>query len=180
MTTFDLPEIRGFTANLVARLNQCDNGERMQCATLDAALRHYAALCCEYRDGVRQWGQAIFAGRAAFDPDVERVLRDEGGRLYARAVELLGRGRKAEGACYALDGDAVLRAELWELRRLLDGWVTPKLSVGPAARRGLALTPEAAAEAKRRVEALPPLPADWQPADPRQQRLKRLQGPGTP
>ena len=30
MTTFDLAEVRGFAADLDARLNRCDNGEGME------------------------------------------------------------------------------------------------------------------------------------------------------
>jgi hypothetical protein len=176
MTTFDLAEVRGFAADLDARMNRCDNGEGMECANLDDTLRHYATLCCEFREGVRQWGRAVFAGRVAFDPEVERVWLDEGCRLYSRAVETLAYGQKAEaeGPCYLLDGQAVLQAALWDLYQLLEGWVTPKLAVGPSARQGLALTPAAAEEARRRIDSLPPLPADWQPADPRQQRQFKM------
>jgi hypothetical protein len=50
MTTFDLVEVRGFAANLDERIQQCDNGEGMECSNLDDTLRHYAALCCEFRE----------------------------------------------------------------------------------------------------------------------------------
>jgi hypothetical protein len=175
MTTFDLAEVRTFAASLDARMERCDNGEGMECATLDATLRHYAALCCEFREGVRQWGRAVFAGRVAFDPEVERVLRSEGWRLCDRAVELLVSGDRAEVPCYVLDGQVILRSALWDLYHLLNGWVTPKLSVGPAARQAatLASDPAAIAEARARIASLPPLPADWQPDDPRQQRRYR-------
>jgi hypothetical protein len=89
MTTFDLVEVRTFATDLNARMTRCDNGEGIECATLDDTLRHYATLCCEFREGVRQWGRAVFAGRVAFDPEVERVWIDEGVRLYSRAVGLL-------------------------------------------------------------------------------------------
>jgi hypothetical protein len=170
MTTFDLAEVRGFVTALDSQMERCDNGEGMACANLDDALRHYAALCCELREGVRQWGREVFAGRVAFDPEVERVWRTESTRLYDRAVEMLAYGRKAEIACYHLDGRAALRSALWDLHQLLDGWVTPKLAVGPSARRGRPLGPAAAEDARRRMDALPPLPADWRPADPRQGR----------
>jgi hypothetical protein len=174
MTTFDLAEVRGFAADLDARMNRCDNGEGMECANLDDALRHYATLCYEFREGVRQWGRAVFAGRAAFDPEVERVWLDEGYRLYTRAVGMLVCGQEAEVPCYMLDGQVVLQSALWDLYHLLQNWVTPKLAVGPSARQGLALSPAADEEARRRIESLSPLPSDWQPLDPRQRRQFRL------
>ena len=70
MTTFDLADVRRFTADLDARMDQCDNGEGMECANLDGTLRQYAVLCCEFCEQVRLWGRAIFYGLAAFDPEV--------------------------------------------------------------------------------------------------------------
>lgn len=175
MTTFDLVEVRNFAADLDARMVRCDNGEGMECASLDDALRHYATLCCHFREGVRQWGRAVFAGRVAFDPEVESVWLNEGKQLYARAVEMLAYGQNAEVPCYILDGQAVLRSALWDLAQLLGGWVTPKLAVGPSARHRVAHPPAALEEARERIAALPPLPADWQPSDPRQQnQFRRL------
>src|SRR5436189_5417802 len=88
MTTFDLAEVRGFAADLEARMDRCDNGEGTECANLDGTLRHYAVLCCEFCEQCREWGRAIFAGQSAFDPEVERLWIDEGVRLYGRAQEL--------------------------------------------------------------------------------------------
>jgi len=176
MTTFDLAEVRGFAADLDTRMNRCDNGEGMECSNLDDTLRHYATLCCEFRESVREWGRSVFAGRVAFDPAVERVWLDQGFRLYSRAVEMLSYGQKAEGPCYVLDGQAVLQSALWSLSQLLGGWVTPKLAVGPSARQRLALAPTAAEEVRRRINSLLPLPTDWQPSDPGQlRRFKRAQ-----
>lgn len=171
VTTFDLAEVRHFTADLEASLSHCDNGEGLECATLDGALRHYARLCCEFREEVRRWGRAVFAGRIALDPEVERTWRDEGYRLYTRAYELFDYATKTERVCYMLDGRAVLGAALWDLLRLLSGWVTPQLAVGPAARQGAALSAAIVEEGKRRLDAMPPLPADWKPSDPRRQAL---------
>lgn len=174
LAAFDLAAVRSFAADVKARLDQCDNGEGMECATLDAALLHYASICCRFRDGVRQWARAVFAGNAAFDPEVERVWKEDGFRLCGRAVEMLAyvHRTEVEGPCYVLDGQAVLQSSLWDLYNLLDRWVSPKLAVGPLARQGLALA-AGAAEARRRIEALPPLPADWQPSDPHQQKQYR-------
>lgn len=173
--TFELADVRDFAADLNARMDRCDNGEGMECSSLDATLRHYAALCCEYLDKVRQWGREVFAGRVAFDTEVERVWRDEGNQLYGRATEILLYGQTAEVECFTLDGQDALQSALWELYHLLDGWVTPKLAIGPSARQGLALDPEAAEEALRRLESLPPLPNGWQPDDARQRwRYRKL------
>ncbi len=86
MTTFDLAEVRDFTADIDARMDRCDNGEEMECTTEDIALRRYAEFCCELRDGLRRWGQAVFSGRVAFDSEVERDLLDAARRLYSRAL----------------------------------------------------------------------------------------------
>lgn len=175
MTTFELPEVRRFAAELNARLNRCDNGEGMECSNLDDALKHYAGRCCEFREGVRQWAQAVFAGRIKFDPEVEGVWLDEGYRLYSRASDMLAYGQKMEVPCYELDGHAVLRSALLNLYQLLSEWVPPQPAVGPSARRGMPLDSAAAEEVRRRIEALPPLPKDWKPADSHQRsRFKWL------
>ncbi|MCI0680873.1 MAG: hypothetical protein L0Y71_02115 [Gemmataceae bacterium] len=176
MTTFDLAEVRGFAAELGARMDRCDNGEGLECAQIDGTLRHYAVLCCQFCEQVRLWGRAIFSGQAAFDPKVEQVWLDEGMRLLQRASELWAYGQEREGDCFVLEAGASLGAALWRLERLLTGWVTPKLAVGPLARQGAALTPTGAEEVRKRIEALPPLSADWQPIDPRQRaRFRKLQ-----
>jgi hypothetical protein len=173
MTTFDLAEVRDFTADIDARMDRCDNGEEMECTTEDIALRRYAEFCCELRDGLRRWGQAVFSGRVAFDPEVERDLLDAARRLYSRALDAYTRGRQSEAPCYTLENLDTLAAALWDLDRLLKGWVTPQLAVGPAAKRWQ-YPDQAATEAERqRVASLPPLPDDWEPDDPRQRALYR-------
>jgi hypothetical protein len=174
MTTFNLDEVRGFAAGLNDRLARCDNGEGMECATLDARLQHYARLCCEFRECVRQWGRAVFSGRVAFDPEVEFAWMDGGWKLYLRALDMWRHSQRAEVPCYELEGRILLQAALWDLYRLLKPWVTPKRSVGPAARQADALDPRRAEEVRRQLESLPPLPADWKPDDPHQQALYRM------
>jgi hypothetical protein len=173
MTTFDLAEVCDFVAGLSEEMDRCDNGEGMECSTVDAALRHYADLCCRFRDEVRQWGRAVFAGQVAHDPEVERAWRAEGYQLYNRAIGMWQHGQKSEGPCYVLEGHIVLQAALWDLYRLLNPWVTPKLAVGPSARRGFTLNSASTDEVHRLVALLPPLPAKWQPDDPLQQALYR-------
>jgi hypothetical protein len=173
MTTFDLAEVRGFAADLDARMDRCDTGEGTECATLDAALRHYAELCREFRENVREWGREVFSGRVEFNPEVERAWQAEGWRLHGRAMDSWRRSQKANGPSSNLDGRALLQSALWDLERLLKGWVTPKLAVGPAARQSQTLDPAAIEEVRRRVASLPPLPEDWEPDDPRQRAVYR-------
>jgi len=168
MTTFDLAEVRGFAEELDAKMDRCDNNEGMECATLDAALLRYAELCCSFCDAVRQWARAVFAGRVPYDREVERAWQTEGLRLYRRASQMWGHGRKSEGQCYILEGRICLQAALWEMYRLLTGWVSPKLAVGPSARQASALNSLDAEEVRQRVASLAPLPANWQPDYPSQ------------
>ena len=176
MTTFDLADVRRFTADLDARMDQCDNGEGMECANLDGTLRQYAVLCCEFCERVRQWGRAIFYGQASFDPEVEKLWLDEGIELYRRASDLWAYGQEMQGECFVLQNGAALGSALWRLERLLSAWVTPKPAIAPLARHGVALTPATKEEVQKRVDALPPLPANWQPTDPRRRTLfKKLQ-----
>ena len=175
MTSFDLAEVRKFTANLTLRMKQCENGEGIECATLEDSLRHHARLCCELRDRIRDWGRSVFTGKVAFDPEVQRVWLDEGFELYYRAKESLIYGEIAEVPCYVLEGKSILQSALWELGLLLENWVSPSLSVSPSARQGLAVNPEVLQEARTRVSNLPLLPPDWRPSDARQQgQLRRL------
>jgi hypothetical protein len=173
--TFNLAEVRGFAADLYDRMERCDNGEGMVCATLDATLKTYATICCTFSERLRRWGREVFAGRVAFDPAVEEEWLQQGTQLYSRALEMLAQGQKVEGPCYTLDGQGVLYGALSDLYRLLRGWVTPKRAVGPGARQGLKLEPTAEKEARQRIANLPPLPANWQPDNARQQmRLRHL------
>ena len=174
MTTFELEEVRGFAAELNAQMDRCDNGEGMECATLESALRHYAGLCCRFRDRVREWGRAVFYGHAAFDPQVETAWLDEGLQLYMRAFELWKHGQRHAIACYMLEGQIVLQAALWDLHRLIKQWVSPKRAVGLSARLVVDLDPAQAERVRRQIESLPPLPADWRPDDPQQQRVYRM------
>jgi len=165
MQEYGVNEVRQFAAEMKNRMDSCDNGEGLECATLDGTLKNYATLCCEFRDKVREWGKEVFAGHVAFDPEVERILYCEGWEIFARARQLAQEARDAELPCYELDAQVVLESVLWHLHLLLDNWVTPRLAVGPGARQGLSFDEEKRAETSRRVEALKPLPRDWRPSD---------------
>lgn len=171
MTTFDLAEVGKFVADLEARMEECDNGEGMECATLEAILRHYANLCCEYRDNVRRWGRGVFSGKVAFDPQVEQIWKMEGRKLFDRALQISVYGQKAQVPCYILDEQSALQSAVWGLHRLLFPWIAPKLAVSPSARQGLGADPEAIQDAREIVASLPALPADWRPDHQIQRRL---------
>ncbi len=94
MTTFDLAEVQGFAADLNTGMDRCGNGEGMGHFTLDEILESYAQICRDFCDQIRRWADAVFTGRSKFDPEVERILREEGSRLYNRALEILEVGRQ--------------------------------------------------------------------------------------
>jgi len=107
---------------------------------------------------------------------VENLWLDEGMELYRRASDLWEYGQELEGKCFVVQNGAALGSALWRLELLLSAWVTPKLAIAPLARHGVARTPAAMEEVQKRVDALPPLPGNWQPTDPRQRTLfKKLQ-----
>ena len=168
LATYDLDSVRRFTADLRLRTERCANGEGMVCDTVEAELVHQAGLACEFAEGVRGWAGAVFAGWVPFDPATEAELRAEGGRLLARAAELLAGGRQLEARCQMPDAVSGLGRAAWELEDMLATWVSPRPAVGRGPR--LALTAADAAAARPALDALPPLPADWLPADPRQAR----------
>ncbi len=175
MTTFDLAEVRSFTDGLNARRERCDHAEGTECANLDDTLKNYARLCHDFCAAAREWGRAVFYGKAAFDPQVESLWLTFGRDLQQRASNLWAYGEEMEGVCFILENGALLGATLWQLERLLTNWVTPQRAVAPVARHGL--PSESADAARRHLDALPKLPADWQPVDPRQaQLLQKLKG----
>ena len=141
MTTFDLAEVSSFTADIDARMDR----------TLDDTLGHYAELCHEFRDGLRRWGRAVFSGRLEFNPDVERVWLKDGRRLCSRAKDVYASGLRSAGLREPLEKLAVLETALGDLDRLLTGWVTPRLAVGPSARRRILLDQAATEEELQRV-----------------------------
>jgi hypothetical protein len=173
MTNFDLAEVRQFAAEIDARLQRCENGEGFECTNLDGTLRQYAILCRDFTRQVRDWGRAVFYGQAAFDPEVEQVWLAHGFELLRRASELWEYGQERDGECFVLESGAALGAALWQLERLLKGWTSPQLAISPVARQGVTLSASEMEEAQQRLSALPSLPENWQPADPRRQHLIR-------
>jgi len=173
MPNFDLVEVENFVADLEARITRCENGEGMECTTIDELIRHHGMVCFEFIDRVRAWANGIFSGQIAFDEEVERLWKTEGARLLSRAKEMYDRGKRAEEECYILDGRSCIMWAGCELAVLLEGWISPKLAIGPAARHNPVLPTSAALEAESKIASLPPLPADWVPADPKQEAWYR-------
>jgi hypothetical protein len=169
--TFDLAEVRRFTEELDVRLNRCDNGEGTECTNLDGTLQEYAILCRDFTEQVREWRRAIFYGRAAFDPEVEYLWLSQGFELHRRASELWDKGQDRQYDCFVLENGAPLGAAIWQLERVLRHWTPPERALSPAARHGISIPADQLSEAQKRLAALPSLPATWQPADPRLQKL---------
>lgn len=174
METFSLSEVNEFVSRLNDDLDRCDNGEGMECETIDAALKHYAASCCNFVQQVQQWGKDVFSGKIEFDPQVEREWKTRGDQLYHRAIEMqtVGQNAESEIPCHILDGQGELAAALWNMYRILyENWVTPRPSVGPAPRLGASITVDE--EARKQIESLAPLPPGWKPNHIRQALILR-------
>jgi hypothetical protein len=166
MTTFDLVDAHNFAAHLDAGMDRCDD-EGMERLKLDVALQHYTDLCCEFTKNVREWGREVFSGRVAFDPEVERLFKERGQRLYSRALKMWNYSLQlAARLSPPFNSHVTLNEALLDLGRLLNGWVTPNLAVGPSAKRWRYPEQAATEEERRRVASLPPLPADGRPDNP--------------
>lgn len=163
---------RRFTADLLDRVRRNGHPEGTEAADLDARVGWHTRRCRELRDDINRWAGEIFAGRAEFDQTDEDVLKAEAHRRLRAASEAAAAGRAGAAA-----GLADLHAQVADFDFLLRNWVSPQLAVRPAAR---VVIPEAAdRQIRERIAALPPLPADWQPADPEQRaRFERLRAAG--
>jgi len=159
-------DILDFTASLNLQLDRCDNGEGMECSSMDASLERYANCCCEMTQQVKRWGRDVFAGRIPYEQAADDAWFHASVTLNNRAVELHDRAQGMEIPCYDFSGLNKLRAALYGLYPLLDGWVSPRRSVGPSARQA---TKSAGMETvQKRITELRPLPKGWVPADVRQ------------
>lgn len=168
MTTFDLSEVRDFAADRDARLARHASAESMGGPGLDDIVRDDAELCRDYCDPIKRWGDAVYGGRTKFEVEAERMLKDGGERLYARAHEIVeAASQSATITSCPSEAHLALPTALAELDRLLRGWVTPSLAVGPSAKRWRYPEQSATEEEIQHVASLPPLPANWQPVDPR-------------
>jgi hypothetical protein len=158
LATLDLPAVRRFTDELSGRARRCDNGERMEWSALEKDVQHYAILCRELREAIRQWARAIFTGEIEFDTEAENLWKAETGRLLQSAKKIAEQSQKFEGPGYELDGLNRLHRHIADLDQVVAHWVSPRLSVGPAARVKI---PEQIAEImKERLKTLPPMSKD--------------------
>jgi hypothetical protein len=171
MTTFELDEVRSFAANLDAQMDRCDNGEGIECATIDATLAHYTEVCRRFCCEVRLWARSVFTGRTQYQAEVEKAFTDAGFELFVRAKEMSWHGERLIPECFEFSGGNDLKSVLWMMEALLDDWITPKLAVGPAARRPFDADSEVDERSKSAIDLLPPLPPDWEPTD---QKLRVL------
>lgn len=155
MMTFNVVEVRGLTAGITARMPDLSMPmEGMEYARMDAILRGYAGLCREFCGHVRNWGNDVFSGRLEFDPEVERLWQVGGSDVHRRATWALQCGLVAEEEGNLLEELASPRDAVDDLGRLLERWVTPKLAVGPAARRWRYPDQAATEEEQRQVASL--------------------------
>jgi hypothetical protein len=173
MATLDLAAVSRFTADLNERQRRCDNGEGMECSTLENSINHYVQLCEELQNGVVRWAHAVFSGEVPLDPAVETLLVQETRILIGHAKRVAERGRTFEGPCFVIEGLDRLYRRIQFLEGLLSHWVTPQLAVGPASRT--TLPEETQRQITERLAKLQPLPSDWRPADREQAAFFRKQ-----
>ena len=160
MTTFDLAEVSGYAAELEARRVRCDNGEGLECVNLDAELLHYTLLCQDFLASCHDWYRGVFSGRLRCEPAVERVWRESGRRLLDASRAKLRRAEASESDCYVVYGRPRFAEVTGELDCFVSNWVTPRLAVSPSARQKLDLSDAELAEVRRRLDAMPPAPAE--------------------
>ena len=176
MVTFDSNQVQTYARSVHAKLDQCADGEGMICEGLDKKLTYFADRCWEFSQEIRHWANDIFAGRVGYDPVAEQFWIAELQRLLERAEKEWVSGAQAETDCFLLDGRAKLGAALWTLSELMNPWVSPRLAVGPAARRKLSID-TSSDEFKSRIASLKPRPKDWMPRDKEQAaRYKAIRG----
>jgi hypothetical protein len=154
--SFDVAAVLCFAMDFKDRLGRCNNREGIGCSNVDRSINDCVLLCVEFWQYLKQWGQAVFAARVPFDQNVERLLIDEARQLLSHTKQLAayGRTRDAQGSKpQKLDA---LHYYLADFDYLLENWVSPQRSVGPAPR---VTVPEAMKqEILRNLATLPPLP----------------------
>ncbi len=159
MPTSEPAAVRSFLADLDARMAAGRDGDDPDRPLIDADLRDQAAICLEFREAARRWARDVFAGRVAFDGEVERAWIAEGRRLLAQAMKTWQRGLRTVVPGGAEEELASLHLAIDDLDQFLRAWVTPQLAVGPSARVKLDLSDEEVQAVRRKLADLPPPPS---------------------
>lgn len=155
MKTYDYEQAAADLVPLKAKFDDCTHGEGNECQMLDERLDCCAEICCEFSAAITRWAASVFSGEVVYDPEAESLFRAEAAQIYAQAMKFWQVGRKAEVPCFDLPGQLKLQAALFELGWVLDGWVSPKLSVAPSARVRPALSAEERATVQKQLASLP-------------------------
>jgi hypothetical protein len=159
-------DVRNFAAKINEELDHCGNGGPTPRDSLDGVLENYATRCVRLNEQIRAWARDVFCGRIAFDESMEEAWVKAGVSLRNRSHEMLRQARQNLQNCRDPSNLNKLDDAVGLIAGLLDGWVSPHLSVSPAARMPK-LPDDQVEAARKKISSLPPLPADWNPADPR-------------
>jgi hypothetical protein len=155
MKTFEYEQVNAILSPLKAKFQDCAHGEGNQCETLDKHLDCWAEICFEVHAAFVTWAKNVFAGKIAFNREVENLWRAELAQIYSQAKKTWQIGRKAEVPCWDLPGQSKLETALWHLNFLLQDWVSPKQSVAPSARVTLQLNADQSAAIHQQLADLP-------------------------
>ena len=98
------------------------------------------------------WAQRVFSGQIAFDAEVELQFKQGLQYLVKRASSVAIQGMEMNGVCCGLSGINELCQYIVYFEFQLANWVTPKRSVGPAARVKIPEVP--AKQITKRLEEL--------------------------
>jgi hypothetical protein len=157
MKTFDYEQVSAVLAPLKAKFDDCAHGEGNACEALDKQLECCATICYQVINSLRTWADGVFTGEVILDPQAEEKWRLELTQICSRATEIWQIGRKAEVPCWEIPGQNMLASALWEMRWLLDNWVSPKLAVAPMPRSKAKLSDEQKESIRQQLSSLPPL-----------------------
>jgi hypothetical protein len=169
MTTFDYNQVQSFVNQLAAKLEACQEDDA-QCDSMDTMLSCCADHCLAFAEHLRKWARGVFEGRIAYDEAASGLWYASLLQLFQRAVEI---GQEAESPCGTLPGEIKLEAALWNLYRLIDSWVEPKLAVGPSARQNYPKNIHGESPIRAAIAGLQKLPHGWVPSNRSQARIFR-------
>ena len=149
----DLPAVRRFTEKLNGQLHQCDKGAGIICSDLEKNINFHVQLCRELRSFINDWARTVFTGQTPFDREIEDQLKFAAWQFLQRAKPVAARGRSLDGWCFVLQGLNELHYHVAYFGDLLENWVSPRPSVGPAPR--VTLSEAVTQEVSERLAQLP-------------------------